>query len=109
MTKDMLADSGPSALQVRFEMQARWRPVVEAAGLDSPAHSPENTLMLAGALLHDPVLTSMRLLPEFEIREMGTCAVETNWRLLFEKLGPGGRAALRDRIVRAHGIAVTSH
>ena len=110
MKNDMLAEAGrPSALQVRFDIQARWRPVTAAAGLDSPSHTPENTLMLAGALIHDPVIVKMRLRSEFQIRETGTCAVETNWRLLFEKLGPGGRAALKDRIVKAHGgIGVTA-
>jgi hypothetical protein len=107
MTNDMLANNGPSALQIRFEMQAGWRDVVAAAGLDSPQHMPEHTYALVSAILHDPVVAKMRLRPEFEIREMGTCAVETNWRLLFEKLAPGGRAALKDRIAKAHGIGVT--
>ena len=103
-----VAESGPSALQVRFEIQARWRHVVSAAGLDSELHMPEHTLMLAGAIQHDAVVAKMRMKPEFQIREKDTAAFETNWQLLFEKLGPGGRLALKERIIKAHQNAVTA-
>jgi len=96
-----IAEDGPSALQVRFDIQAKWRPVVAAAGLDSEAHSPENTFALAGAILHDPVVASMRVRPEFQVGH--GAAFETIWSLLFEKLGHGGRMALRERIAKAHG------
>jgi len=93
-----------SASQSRFETQARWRPVVESAGLDSPSHTPENTFMLAGAILHDPVVAKTRTREEFQIPDPeNPAASATNWSLLFERLGPGGRMALKDRIVKAHG------
>jgi hypothetical protein len=57
--------------------------------------------MLAGAIMHDPVVSSMRMRPEFQTGS--ATAFETNWSLLFEKLGPGGRMALKDRIVAGHG------
>jgi hypothetical protein len=108
MPNDMLAEVGrPSALEVRFEIQARWRDVVAAAGLDDAMHTPENTLMLAGAILHDAVITSLRMKPEFQIRQ--GAAFDTNWTKLFAAMGPNGRLALKDRIAKAHGgIGVTA-
>lgn len=104
MPNDMLAEVGrPSALEVRFEIQARWRDVVALAGLDDAMHKPENTLMLAGAILHDATVTKMRMKPEFQIAQ--GAAFDTNWTKLFDAMGPGGRAALKQRIQKAHALA----
>lgn len=91
--------------QSRFEIQARWRPMVEASGLDSPAHTPENTYRLSGAIIHDPVVASMRMRPEFQLPDPEyPAAFSTNWTKLFESMGPNGRAALKGRIQKAHGV-----
>ena len=97
--------SEKTSIESRFDIQARWRPVIESAGLDSPSHTPENSFMLAGAILHDPVVAKMRMREEFQITDPeNPAAFATNWSLLFDKMGPGGRAALKERVRKAHGI-----
>jgi hypothetical protein len=38
------------------EIGARWRPLVEAAGLYDRAHKPANIFMLAGAIMADEIV-----------------------------------------------------
>jgi hypothetical protein len=39
-----------------LEIQARWRPLVQAAGLDSHLHQPDHTYLLATAIMKDTIV-----------------------------------------------------
>jgi hypothetical protein len=95
MTKlmDQIADA-----ERRQGFVDRWSPMCEAAGfLDgSVEFTPEDLVLLAGAIMHDKEVARLRMLPEYQIRD--GIVFETKWEELLESLGDDGRAALRSRI-----------
>lgn len=90
-------------LEMRREIQSRWRPVVRAFGLDEPKHEAADTYFLATAIMNDREVDRMMMLPEFQIVDDPefTCAVRTDWAKLGTALGPAGRAELAERVKRS--------
>jgi hypothetical protein len=86
-------------LDARRELQARWRKVVRAVGLDDKKHTPEETYFLAAAIMNDRVVDQLVMRAEFQIRdEEFPCSFVTDWPKLGAALGPAGRAALAERL-----------
>jgi hypothetical protein len=86
-------------LENRRAIQSRWRPVVLAFGMDEPSHKPEETFLLASAIMGDRVVDQLAMRPEFQIPDAEfPCAVEPDWAKIGTALGPAGRASLAERI-----------
>lgn len=78
-----------------------YLPIIAGAGYDGlRGVTAEDSIMLAGKIMHDSVVNAMRSDDRYRIfNEGGLRAVfYTNWKLLFADLGEDGRAALRERI-----------
>ena len=75
--------------------QAYWRPLVQAAGLDSKAHDPFNTYMLASAIGGDH---------EVHMRSMGG----GTWLQVVQAMTPAEIAALQQRIIKRWNAKVVA-
>ena len=83
-------------LEMRRGIQAYWRVITRALGMDSPKHEASDTYMLGIAILNDREIDRMTMNPEFQIRD--EYGVDVDWAKLARALGPAGRAALAVRV-----------
>jgi hypothetical protein len=88
----------PTNLDFKLQIARTWGRLCAAVGL--PNLSPEDALLLGGAIIRDSIVWPLTRNPHYQLRKRSS--VETNWPSLFEDLGPEGLAALRQRVLERH-------
>jgi hypothetical protein len=86
----------------KLDLGAQWFPIVAAAGYENVLRElePEEGLLLAGKIMHDPEVNKLSALEEFSVYTDPEypAVMAPNWKAILGSLGESGRAALRNRI-----------
>ncbi len=90
--------SAVETVEFNLDLAARYRPLVESVGLGDREITAEDCYYAYRRIADDPAVSRLRMLPEFHIKTEETCAFETDWPKLFERLGPAECAAIGRRI-----------
>lgn len=89
----------------QVEIVRHWLPIVHAAGMASPEHTPQNTFMLAGAIMQDEIVQTRHLEKMRAWRPTGEQVFAPSHDFYLEVLGRmtnAERAALKNRIIARH-------